>query len=168
MKPLIKIVLLLFIPMIIGSLLLTAQDGESEKEEERRELERVQRFARVDRVATVIWPIKTQGRTTLPEAAAFCQNSKLGMFSDWRLPTKAESLVLFQRKKRIRLDFAQGLYWLSDTDKEVGDSEITFDFNKGQIRQVPGSESHSFRCVRDKNGPAFISWIWSSRSVYQL
>ncbi len=147
--------ILLFIILLAGG--LGAQGGESEKEEERREMQRILKFARIDRVSKTLWPIKTQGEANWNEATGFCKKSRLGAFWNWRLPTEEEARIVFRRKKKLKLDFGEGLYWLSGDAQNHSKKAAAFDFSKGSVNRVAKSESHLFRCVSGKDRSGLIS-----------
>lgn len=77
------------------------------------------------------------------EAANACGSSKVGGFSDWRLPTQTEVFTLYSEKDNIG-GFSEAFYWTSD----MADSyhNYSMSFADGSLWSVNGN--HRCRCVR--------------------
>lgn len=76
-------------------------------------------------------------------AANACGASKVGGFSDWRLPTQTEIFTLYSEKDNIG-GFSEAFYWTS----EMADSyhNYSMSFADGSLWSVNGN--HRCRCVR--------------------
>lgn len=77
------------------------------------------------------------------EASNACRASKVGGFSDWRLPTQTEVFTLYSEKDNIG-GFSDAFYWTS----EMADSyhNYSMSFADGSLWSVNGN--HRCRCVR--------------------
>ena len=51
-------------------------------------------------------------------AKIICENSRVGGFSDWRLPTKAELAIMYNKRKTIG-NFSADTYWSSEKKDET-------------------------------------------------
>ena len=91
---------------------------------------------------------------------SICENSKLGGFSDWRLPTLSELQSMYSIKDYIGgFDGRYDRYWSTDytikdyTDYQNVKEYYTVDFEDGEVRSisvnVPGLDpTENGRCVR--------------------
>ncbi len=83
-------------------------------------------------------------------AVAMCENSILGGYTDWRLPTKDELMILYTNRELIG-GFLNQAYWASDflgIDSFGNESYKYIDFNNGQLSSALGRYQYRVRAVR--------------------
>ena len=84
------------------------------------------------------------GRFRLQEAKELCASSRVGGYSDWRLPTVAELSMIYQFKDEIG-GFKKNSYW-SSTD--IADRYYYVDFSSGSQYSSYSTEYRYVRAVR--------------------
>jgi len=84
------------------------------------------------------------GRFRLHEAEELCASSRVGGYSDWRLPTVAELSMIYQFKDEIG-GFKKNSYW-SSTD--IADRYYYVDFSSGSQYSSYSTEYRYVRAVR--------------------
>lgn len=75
-----------------------------------------------------------------------CEKSQVGGFNDWRLPTRAELLLIFANKELIG-NFANFKYW-SSTEGYGTLYRYYVDFNDGKSNEATYNMQYRGRCVR--------------------
>ena len=78
------------------------------------------------------------------DAKVACKNSRVGGFSNWRLPTKGESYLMYINRSKIG-GFSTSCYWVSDGD------HCYINISNGQIDSTPNASDYfafGGRCVR--------------------
>ena len=83
-------------------------------------------------------------------AGDICEASRVGGFSDWRLPTIGELSVLYTHRDEIGGFDENGRYW-SSTERESGYSHYYYfyDFSEGKSSSIEyGSNNYRVRAVR--------------------
>ncbi|MDE6006197.1 MAG: DUF1566 domain-containing protein [Muribaculaceae bacterium] len=78
-------------------------------------------------------------------ADAMCNNSTLGGFTDWRLPTKEELMVLYNNRNKIG-GFVKDFYWSSTSKDDYYHWFV--DFRNGGLSYNPPTNSYYVRAVR--------------------
>ena len=84
--------------------------------------------------------------TDWTSAQALCKASRVGGFSDWRLPTIGELSALYTNRTTIG-GFSTTYYW-SSTVYNAGISSYCYSFNSGGQTSDSNSNSHRVRAVR--------------------
>lgn len=83
-------------------------------------------------------------------ADEMCKNLTLAGYSDWRLPTKEELKMLYNKNSLI--GFAPAYYWsMSYADGDSYDYYYYLDFGNGNIDRTGGGNNYHFRAVRNIN-----------------
>lgn len=83
------------------------------------------------------------GSSDYDSIEGLCKNSRLGGYSDWRLPTLEELLTLYTEKDRIR-GFEDSYYWSSTGSYEIK----SVNFADGTVNNSRTFLVHYGRCVR--------------------
>jgi len=84
------------------------------------------------------------GKKYQNSAAKSCEELNVGGFSDWRLPTKSEIEILYQKKESVG-GFVPEMYWSVYYNKRYW----SLDFGKGTFDDfVKGTNNYRCRCVR--------------------
>lgn len=86
------------------------------------------------------------GKGTWSTANNMCKASRVGDFSDWRLPTIAELAMLYTHRNEIG-GFKNGVYW-SSTLYNSYDNYYVYNFNYGSQSYYGSSDQHYVRAVR--------------------
>lgn len=85
-------------------------------------------------------------------AATYCSELTLGGYSDWRLPTKNELLLMISYSS-VETLFAyyspNNDYWTSETKEDTISNAYTVIFPSGVIGDLNKGKKANFRCVRD-------------------
>jgi hypothetical protein len=81
---------------------------------------------------------------TWQNADRYCRNSRVGGFSNWRLPTQGELISLYNRRGVIR-NFENTWYWSSTT---WSPHWFALNFANRELQHISGSSSIRARCVR--------------------
>ena len=79
------------------------------------------------------------------DASDMCANSNLAGFTDWRLPTKDELLLIYSNKTLIG-NFADSNYWSSTNNG--GSYHHIVNFSNGYVDSATTSKKYYVRCVR--------------------
>lgn len=87
------------------------------------------------------------GKGNWTTADAMCKNSTLGGYTDWRLPTKEELMVLYTNRDKIG-EFKEEIYWSSSIYRDYYDYHYTVDFRNGNLDYYYYSGSYRIRAVR--------------------
>lgn len=83
-------------------------------------------------------------------ADEMCKNLTLAGYSDWRLPTKEELKMLYNKNSLIGFEPAK--YWsMSYDDGDTYDYYYYLDFENGNIDRTGGGNNYHFRAVRNIN-----------------
>ncbi len=85
---------------------------------------------------------------TWSDAVDLCSKSRVGGFSDWRLPTKGELSLMYQYKTEIG-GFYNRWYWTSS--KNYSNYHYAIGFGNGQLNYWHDSNSYCVRAVRTVN-----------------
>lgn len=83
-------------------------------------------------------------------ANSMCLNSDLAGYTDWRLPTKDELMVLYNNKKLIG-NFTNGEYWSSSLSSTYSDYYYCINFSYGSLKTSDESYNKYVRAVRQIN-----------------
>jgi hypothetical protein len=78
-------------------------------------------------------------------AKELCDNSSVGEFPDWRIPTLAELTILYENRNMIG-GFSNTWYW-SSTEKSAS-SYYVLNFNNNQTSSYETTQSFHIRAVR--------------------
>lgn len=82
---------------------------------------------------------------TWNDANDLCKSSRVGGFSDWRLPTIGESKAIYKNINSLNIDTSI-YYWTSE--KDAGTSYYAFDYKYNSSYSRSYSSSYRVRCVR--------------------
>jgi hypothetical protein len=89
-------------------------------------------------------------------AMSYCENLELGGYSDWRLPT-VEELMMLSDKSTINnaiddtfVNVSGEVYWSSTSLKDKAFKAWGVSFDNGVDRWLDKSKSYLVRCIRDK------------------
>ena len=80
-------------------------------------------------------------------AMSMCQASRVGGFSDWRLPTIAELAILYTHRNEIG-GFKSGRYWSSSSSSSSSYPYWCYDFSNGTQDYVGSNSQYYVRAVR--------------------
>jgi hypothetical protein len=80
-------------------------------------------------------------------AKIICEQSHLGNFSDWRLPTQAELLILYNNRNTIG-NFRNGEYWSSTNSSGSSSHPDCVDFQDGNSSSGYENDQRYVRAVR--------------------
>jgi hypothetical protein len=88
------------------------------------------------------------GQANWDNARTLCNTSTLAGFNDWRLPTRQELLIVYDKRNLIG-NFQNSAYWSSTTSEHVSYEAYLVDFSSGYVYDN-GRKSNSYyvRCVR--------------------
>lgn len=102
-------------------------------------------------LAKIMVQNKDLGYTTHSAAVTMCNNSSVGGFNDWRLPTVEECRIICNYKHLLD-SIGRGVYWTADKSDYNSSSYFTFTFATCS-RGTDWSNSHDFhiRAVRSIN-----------------
>ncbi|MBN1944666.1 MAG: DUF1566 domain-containing protein [Bradymonadales bacterium] len=109
-----------------------------------------------DSLAGLQWQRQTESARVWLEALAACQDSDLGSFEDWRLPTLKELQTLVDdRRLQPSIDVVafpdtpSEWYWSSTPIRYPPDEGWATSYTDGYASIHAFTEQHLFRCVRD-------------------
>lgn len=112
--------------------------------------------------------VQTQdiGRVNWTSANLMCQNSTLANYTDWRLPTQAELMILYNNRDIIggfitSINGAE--YWSSQ--KNSDGNPVGVDFYNGSLFWNYASKSYNVRAVRTLNGSSATEPTVTTSSV---
>ena len=80
-------------------------------------------------------------------ARNLCQNSQIGGFSDWRLPTEGELQTLYRLRTTIG-GLTAGFYWGNERNSSWAGLYIVLDISNAQLTYHDSSASNRVRAVR--------------------
>jgi len=104
---------------------------------------------------------KDMGKNTWSGACSICEQLRFGGFFDWRLPTQAELLIMYNERNNIGgFDTFNNIRYWSSTPY-IGGFYVCLNFTTGQIENYIDNPNHqplAFRCVRDSS-PSLTSVI---------
>lgn len=112
--------------------------------------------------------VQTQdiGRVNWTSANLMCQNSTLANYTDWRLPTQAELMILYNNRDIIG-GFVTSIngaeYWSSQ--KNSDGNPVGVDFYNGSLFWYHASASYNVRAVRTLNGSSATEPTVTTSSV---
>ncbi len=89
------------------------------------------------------------GKGTLSTAVSMCEASKVGGYSNWRLPTRAELAILYAHKDEIG-GFKSGLYWSSSSTGYPNYNYYYYDFSSGNEGSAVKTKQYYVRAVRTR------------------
>ena len=87
------------------------------------------------------------GRLNWNDARDMCANSNLAGFTDWRLPTKDELILIYNNRTLIG-NFETGYSYWSSTQVGTANYYYCVDFYNGSVSDVYYGNSRYLRCVR--------------------
>ena len=108
----------------------------------------------IDHVTGLMWQYKNDGPLMWQDALAYCENLKLGGFSDWRLPNvnELESIVDYGKSPAIDTNaffYNPGYYWTSTTFPKYPSDALIVIFDTGSMNPGFKNQHHYFvRAVR--------------------
>lgn len=88
-------------------------------------------------------------------ARMMCENSTIAYYSDWRLPTQDELMVLYNNRDYIGgfcTGYDQDKYKYWSSGKNTSDDPVGVSFYDGSLFWDYSSQEHSVRAVRNING----------------
>ena len=85
--------------------------------------------------------------TDWTSASNLCKASRIGGYSDWRLPTRGELTALYNNRTAIG-GFSSAWYWSGDSSGSYNYPYWAVNFNNGTVSNYSSSNSYRARAVR--------------------
>ena len=101
-------------------------------------------------LAQIMVQNKDLGYTTHSTAETMCQNSTVGGFSDWRLPTLEECRIIYNYRYLLD-DFYSSFYWTKTKYGSYSYNYMIFHFGSGSVDYDSPDQQNFVRAVRSIN-----------------